>query len=44
VRTQTALSVFGTGPRIPEDLTPAGHGNLIGLILRDHWGRESRAA
>jgi flagellar biosynthesis protein FlhF len=43
-RTHKALSFFGTGQRIPEDLTPASHGVLIEMILRDQWSREGRAA
>jgi flagellar biosynthesis protein FlhF len=43
-RTHKALSFFGTGQRIPEELAQASHGLLIDLILRDQWSRESRAA
>jgi flagellar biosynthesis protein FlhF len=43
-RTHKALSFFGTGQRIPEDLTQADRGFLIDLILRDQWSREGRAA
>ena len=37
-RTHKALSFFGTGQRIPEDLAPASRGLLIDLILRDQLG------
>lgn len=43
-RTKKALSFFGTGQRIPEDLAQAGRGYLIDLILLDQWSREGRAA
>ena len=43
-RTHKALSYFGTGQRIPEELAPANHGLLIDLILRDQWNQERRAA
>jgi flagellar biosynthesis protein FlhF len=43
-RTHKALSFFGTGQRIPEDLAQASHGLLIDLILRDQRSRERRAA
>lgn len=44
VRTHKALSFFGMGQRIPEDLAPASRGLLIDMILRDRLGRERRAA
>src|SRR5581483_8816885 len=43
-RTHKPLSFFGTGQRIPEELAQASQDLLIDLILRDQWGRESRAA
>ena len=43
-RTRPCLSL-ATGQRIPEDLTPASHGLLIELILRDPVdARSGRAA
>ena len=43
-RTQKALSFFGTGQRIPEDLMPASHEGLIEMILRDRRHCERKAA
>jgi flagellar biosynthesis protein FlhF len=43
-RTHKALSFFGTGQRIPEELSPANQELLIDLILRDQWNQERRAA
>jgi flagellar biosynthesis protein FlhF len=43
-RTQKALSFFGTGQRIPEDLRQASRGWLIEMILLDPQGAERQAA
>jgi flagellar biosynthesis protein FlhF len=43
-RTHKALSFFGMGQRIPEDLAPASHGLLTDLILGNRPSRECRAA
>jgi flagellar biosynthesis protein FlhF len=43
-RTHKALSFFGTGQRIPEDLAPASAGLLIDRILRDQLSLVRQAA
>jgi flagellar biosynthesis protein FlhF len=43
-RTHNPLSFFGTGQRIPDDLTEATADLLIDRILRDQLGTASRAA
>jgi len=43
-RTQKALSFFGTGQRIPEDLTPASREGLIDMILREQRSPVRQAA
>ena len=43
-RTRKPLSFLAMGQRIPEDLSPASHGLLIDMILRDRPGRQSLAA
>ena len=43
-RTQKALSFFGIGQRIPEDLAPAARGSLIDMILGDRSNFGSQAA
>ncbi len=43
-RTRKPLSFLTMGQRIPEDLSPASHGLLIDMILRDRPGRKVMAA
>jgi flagellar biosynthesis protein FlhF len=43
-RTQKALSFFGTGQRIPEDLAPASRAGLIDMILGDQRNPVRQAA